>query len=328
MKSPLLFALTLASFVSVVQAEQSLVYPEKNPLVAFSVPDDWKTQVKHGSLFVVSPDGGDVIIEVSTLAAASDDDEAAVKEAKSTVEDFKNLKLTESEPAKANGLIVTLIGGEGEDDSGRAHLNLALLKHPDAENPILFSLIASKENAEKYGAACGAIVDSLSAAGSAAPAEAAAASDDVQTFSYPDAKKPDFAIDFPAAWKVKDTDEGVYVESPDKLVAMNVIMVDKADLADAEETLKKKVGERFKEIVWNKGGDPEVNKDEALGLVAVFQHAAASDGEGTEKYSVNLVSYDRKSGDKSLILLVQNPLRAMDKHAEAMEAVVKSIKVR
>ena len=71
-----------------------------------------------------------------------------------------------------------------------------------------------------------------------------------------------------------------------------------------------------------------MNKDTTLGLVAVFQHAAASDGEGTEKSRVNLVGYDRKSGDKSLILLVQNPPRAIAKPAEAMEAVLKSIKVR
>lgn len=43
---------------------------------------------------------------------------------------------------------------------------------------------------------------------------------------------------------------------------------------------------------------------------------------------MNLVGYDRKSGDKSLILLVQNPPRAIAKPAEAMEAVLKSIKVR
>ena len=150
----------------------------------------------------------------------------------------------------------------------------------------------------------------------------------VQTFSYPDKAKPDFAVDFPADWNMKATDEGVYVESHDKLVAMNVIMVDKADLLDAEETLKKKVGERFKEILWNGGADPEVNKDAALGLTATFQHAQASDGTGTEKYSVNLVTYERKSGNKVLILLCQNPMRALEKHADAMETVLKSIKVR
>jgi hypothetical protein len=63
-------------------------------------------------------------------------------------------------------------------------------------------------------------------------------------------------------------------------------------------------------------------------VTATFHNAVASDGDGTEKYSVNLVSYDRKAGDKSLVLLVQNPQRAIEKHAETLEAILKSIKVR
>ena len=153
-------------------------------------------------------------------------------------------------------------------------------------------------------------------------------SESVQTFSFPEESKPDFTVDFPADWKMKDTEEGAYVESPDQLVAMNVIMVEKAEAEDAQESLKKSVGERFKEIFWNGGNDPEVNKDDDLGLTAIFQNAQASDGEGTEKYSVNLVTYIRADGDKALILLCQTPLRALDKHADAMEAVIKSIKVR
>lgn len=321
MKTSLLLCAAVLAGATPVQAGQSFEYPEKNPLVSFTAPDDWKGQVKNGSLFVVSPDGGDVIVEVMTMEATKDDDAAALKEAKGTVEeDFKKLNLTKADPVEAKGLTIGLLGGDGEDDTGPAHINMALLKHPASEHQILFSIIASKDNAAKHGAACAAMLESLSAAGKAAAA--------AQTFSYPDKDKPDFTIDFPAAWNMKTTDEGAYVESDDKLVAMNVILVSKTDVADAEETLKKKVGERFKEIEWNGGKDPEVNKDDALGLTATFHNAQASDGEGTEKYSVNLVSYVRKSGDKSLILLCQNPLRALEKHADAMEAVIKSVKVR
>jgi hypothetical protein len=312
MKATLL--LCLATLITTSAFAGQIGYPEKNPLVSFTVPDDWKADYKHGSLFVVSPDGGDVIVELMSMEAAIDDDAAAVKEAKGTVnQDFKKLKLTKSDPTETNGLIITLLGGEGTDKSGEAHINMALIKHPKAENQILFSLIASKDNAAKYGEACGAMMNSIAAAKSAKPKS----KDAVQTYSYPDKDKPDFAMDFPADWKLKDTDQGVYVESPDKLVAMNVIMVDKAEVKDAE-----------KEIEWNQGKEPEVNKDEALGLTATFQNAQASDGEGTEKYSVNLITYVRKSGDKSLVFLTQNPLRALDKHADAMQAVVRSIKVR
>jgi len=323
----LLLCLTGFFSANVSRADQKIGYPAENPLITFSAPDDWKVKATKGSFFVVSPDGGAVIVEVSAMEAAADDDAAAVKEAKSNFfEDFKNLKLTKSDPVEANGLVMSLLGGEGEDSSGPAHINVLLIQHPEASHKILFSLIADKENASTYGTACGAMLGSIRAVASGESQRDGHSA--VQTFSYPDKAKPDFAVDFPADWKMKTTDEGVYVESYDKLVAMNVIMVDKADLVDAEETLKKKVGERFKEILWNGGADPEVNKDAALGLTATFQNAQASDGPGTEKYSVNLVSYERKSGNKVLILLCQNPMRALDKHADAMEAVIKSIKVR
>jgi hypothetical protein len=162
MKASLFLCLTALFCTSFAKADQTLEFPKKNPLVKFIAPDDWKTQEKNGSLFVVSPDGGDVIVEVMMMDAAIDDDAAALKEAKGTVDqDFKNLKLTKTDPTKANGLTVTLYGGEGEDKNGVAHINMVLLKHPDATHQILFSLIASKENASKHGAACGAMFNSL-----------------------------------------------------------------------------------------------------------------------------------------------------------------------
>ncbi len=116
---------------SFAQADQTLNYPEKNPLVLFKVPDDWKPKISNGSLFVVSPDRGEVIVEVMALESSIKDDAAAVKEAKGTVEqDFKNRKFTKADPVENNGLTATLLGGEGEDKSGEAHINIVLLKHP------------------------------------------------------------------------------------------------------------------------------------------------------------------------------------------------------
>lgn len=324
MRTTLLSGIAVLLCTSFTQADQSLHFPKEDPFISFTAPDGWKAETKGDSLFVVSPDGGDVILEVMTMEAGIDEDAEALKEAKGTVdEDFEKLELTPGDAVEARGLELLPFGGEGVDESGPAHITMVVIKHPKAEHPILFSIIASKDNAEKHEAACSAMLNSISA-----PGAAKAPSGETQTYAYPDKDKPDFSVDFPADWKMNPTEEGAYVESPDKLVAMNVIIVDKADVADAEETLKKKVGDRFKEITWNQGKDPEVNKDEALGLTATFHNAQASDGEGTEKYAVNLVSYVRKSGDKSLVLLCQHPLKALEVHAEALGGVIKSVKVR
>lgn len=320
-----LVCLALLATAQLSIAAQTVGFPQDNPLITFDAPSDWKVKWKNDSLFVVSPDGGGVIVEVMPMEAAIDDEDAAIAEAKKTVDqDFKNLTLEKSGTTETNGILASLIGGEGEDKSGAAHINMVLIKHPRSPNQILFSLIASKDTASDYNEACGAMMNSLGAVSSEEPSSG----ESTQTFSYPNAKKPDFTVDFPADWKMKETDEGTYVESPDQLVAVNVILVDVGEVGNAEDVLKKQIGERFKEIVWNQGKDPEINKDEALGLTATFQNAVASDGEGTEKYSINLLSYVRKSGDKALIFLCQNPLRALDKHADTMTDIVKSIKVR
>jgi len=64
------------------------------------------------------------------MEASSDDDDAAIKEARDTVQDFKNLKLEKSDVTEANGLMVRLLGGEGEDATrSRPH------QHDAAQTP-------------------------------------------------------------------------------------------------------------------------------------------------------------------------------------------------
>lgn len=121
------------------------------------------------------------------------------------------------------------------------------------------------------------ILTSLAATGK--PSAAAPAGKNVQTFSYPSKAKPDFTIDFPADWKMETSPEGAYVESPDKLIPFNVIMIDASDVGVALESMKKKIGSAYSEIVWNEGKDPQVLKDAALGLTATFENGQAMDGK-------------------------------------------------
>ncbi len=160
---PLIPCLAVLLLTGIAKADQAFGYPVKNPLISFSVPDGWEAKAKNASLFVISPDGGDVIVEVMMMEAATDDDDAAVKEAKDTMQDFKNLKLEKSDLSEAKGLVIRQIGGEGEDSSGSARINMTLIKHPDSDHQILFSVISSKETATKYGAAVDGMLNSINA---------------------------------------------------------------------------------------------------------------------------------------------------------------------
>lgn len=147
-----------------------------------------------------------------------------------------------------------------------------------------------------------------------------------QTVSYPSASSPDFTIDFPDDWNVESDGEGAYVESPDKIVAINILFIDADEVDVAVGRLKKSVGGKFQQIEWDGGKEPEVNKDEALGLTATFHNGLAIN-EGV-KYSVNIVEYVRAKGDKFLVLISQLPIKGLDEHADDLEKIIRSIKVR
>ena len=90
--------------------------------------------------------------------------------------------------------------------------------------------------------------------------------------------------------------------------------------------MKKKIGGAYNEIVWNEGKEAQVIKDDALSLTATFENGQALDGK--DPYVVNFVQYVKKGSDKFLLLFTQYPKAALDKHADNVEAVIKSIKVR
>jgi len=305
---------------------QSIGYPAKSPLLTFNVPEDWTAKTKGSSLFVLSPDGGEVIVEVMDLKAGADNDAAAIKEAEATVDqDFKKLNFTAGQSVKSNGLQIGTLTSKGVDKHGEALINFMLIKHPAVTHQILVSVISSKKGSEKYQDAMFGILTSLAATGK--PVAAAAPSGkNVQTFSYPSKAKPDFTIDFPADWKMETTAEGAYVESPDKLIPFNVIMIDASNVGVALESMKKKIGSAYSKIVWNEGKAPQVLKDADLGLTATFENGQAMDGK--DPYVVNFVQYVKKGGGKFLLMFAQYPKAALARHADNLEAVIKSIKVR
>ena len=313
---------------SIAQADQTLNYPEKNPLVSFSVPDDWKPKVSNGSLFVVSPDGGEVIVEVMVMEASIKDDAAAVKEAKGTGEqDFKNLKFTKSDPMENNGLTATLLGGEGKDKSGEAHINMVLIKHPQAANQILFSLIASKDSAAKHGAACGAVMGSIHAVGGDKPKAKALAAGEPVTYAYPSKAKPSFTMEVPADWALEADEKGGYITSADKKFTLNIIPIDIEHIDAAMEDITKKLSAKYDEVVWNEGGDPKVHIDEATGNTLISSEGVGKGGGYDHKLGV--YQFAKKGADKFFILSAWSPLKLADgPNGEAAKKKLMSVKLK
>ena len=318
-------ALLLSNFPS--WADQVIHFPEADPVVAFAAPDDWEAKEKNGSLFVLSPDGEGVIVELSTLEAKTGETKVAIEEAKKTISEFKDLKYGDLVETTSNTLDVTLLSADGEDKHGEASINLMLLGAPEAEHPVLVSMIFTKEGKEKYSEGSNLITKSLQPSPKAKTAKPdkdeadAEKAGDVQKFAYPAKGKADYSLEFPADWTLETTDEGAHVVSADKGIGMNIVMVDMADIKVAVESMKKKVGADYDSIEWS---DP-IEHDDAARKVKVASHDGnAMDGD--TKYKVTFAQFTKKGSGKFMIILTQAPENAMTANGEALMKILMSFK--
>jgi hypothetical protein len=318
MKTSALLCLASFLFTSLALAGQPTSFPEKEPLIDMVFPDNWKLKTKDGVIYAHPAEDPSYFISISPLDATSADLPAAAAEVKEGVEAlFKNVQYQEPELTEVGPLSIMLINAKGDDEDGKANINLWMVAQKDIETVLLVKCISSPKAFKAHGQKGLEIIQTITAHSGGT---------ETQNYSFPSEKNPEFSVDFPADWKMEPNDEGVYVESPDKLIAMNVLMIDAADVGVAMGSMKKKVGGAYSSIVWNQGGEPEINKDEALGLTATFENAVAMDAD--VKYSVNFVQYVRKGSEKFLLLFSQQPLKALEKHGEAMTEIIKSIKVK
>ena len=165
MKTSLLLCLTLLTAAPLaLAADKAVDFPKATPVLTFNLPDTWQVEIKDDVLTATpTKDDDSVIIEVDEMAAGPNDFDAAIKEAKDTISEFKNLKYDAIEKGMKDGLGIAILNAEGEDENGKAFINLVLLAKPDSKNFILLSCISSKEGSDKFGQAIGGMIGSIKA---------------------------------------------------------------------------------------------------------------------------------------------------------------------
>ena len=165
MKTSLLLCLTLLSAAPLAfAADKAVDFPKAAPILTFSLPDTWVVDFKDDAIMATpAKDDDSVIVEVDEMEAGPDTYDAALKEAKDTVSEFKNLKWDEIQKGDKDGLGLAILNAEGEDDEGKAFINLVLIAKPSSKNFILLSCISSKAGSDKFGPAIGAMIGSLKA---------------------------------------------------------------------------------------------------------------------------------------------------------------------
>ena len=164
MKTLLILFLATLLVAPLALADKAVDYPKDAPVLTLSLPDTWTVDLdENGLMATPTKDDDSVIVELVDLEAGLDSFDAAVKEAKETMSEFKNMKYDEMEKGEKDGLGIAILNAQGEDEHGKAFINLVLLAKPGAKNFVLLSCISSKEGSDKHGAAIGALIGSLKA---------------------------------------------------------------------------------------------------------------------------------------------------------------------
>jgi|UniRef100_UPI0037835D7D hypothetical protein len=311
MKSTWLLFLATLTLAPLANADQTASYPKKNPLIDLTFPDGW--EIKHeDALFANPKDDQSFFVSVAPLESTNEQIEEAVAEVKELIEgDFENVTYEELQKIEGEGVASLLLQANGTDSDGKANIFNLIINQPKGKSLLLLQIIASPDGFEKHAEAGKQLMLSVKAHAS------------TQTFAYPNKKEPVFTVDFPAGWIMDAEAESCQALSADKFVNVNVLLIDAGEKDVALGKLKESVGGKFGSIKWDK---PSVNTDEATALTATFEHGVAKD-EGKE-YSVNFAQYVREGSDKFFMLICQHPLPLPEDHAVALEAMLKSIKVK
>lgn len=303
---------------------QTFGFPTKKPLISFDLPKGWQPKEKGGSLFVLSPDGADVIVEATTMKAVADDDAGAMKEAMDTVADFKKLKLkTVVDHASLGGMTVTMLNGPGEDSNGPARINIVIIKHPASKRHLYLSSIASEDKAQKHENAITALFDSITNAVAEAPGNASPDTrKEVQTVFFPGKNKPPFRVGIPAGWKIQEKDDGLMAISPDESVSMDFTATEMKYAGTALKTMKRLAAEQYGEFVWNKGKPATVVQLDDSMTLTIENGKCSIKGQTLVSSFMQYVKSDR---DLFLIVGIRYLTDAPDKFTNEIDGVVKSV---
>lgn len=141
MKTSLLLGFAaLLSFGS-AQADQTINYPEKDPIFSISFPDGWKVEEADQS---VSASSADELVNMELIALEADALDGAIEGAKESLkEEFKGIKFGgEPEKGELNGMNVVFINAQATVEDVKMAVNCCIFE-PKGEDTffMLFNVV-------------------------------------------------------------------------------------------------------------------------------------------------------------------------------------------
>lgn len=152
-----LAAIALAPFA---QADQTINYPDKNPIFSISFPDGWKVEMEDQS---VSASSADDLVNMELIALEAEALDGAIDAAKeSLTEELKGIKWTgEAEKGELNGMSVTFLNAQVTLEGVKMAVNCAIFAPKKAETFFMLFNIVPLEALKEHGEDVSKVLNSI-----------------------------------------------------------------------------------------------------------------------------------------------------------------------
>jgi hypothetical protein len=160
MKQTLLLCLAFITAAPLARADQTINYPEKNPIFSISFPDGWKVDTGDES---VSASSADELVNMELIALDAEALDGAIDLAKeSLTEELKGIKWTdEPEKGELNGMNVVFINAQTTLEGVKMAVNCCIFAPKKADTFFMLFNIVPLESLKEHGEAVGKVLNSI-----------------------------------------------------------------------------------------------------------------------------------------------------------------------
>jgi hypothetical protein len=156
----LLTALVTAALTTFCHADQTINYPDKNPIFSICFPDGWKVEMEDQS---VSASSANDLVNMELIALEAEALDGAIDAAKeSLTEELKGIKWTgEPEKGELNGMNATFLNAQVTLEGVKMAVNCAIFAPKKADTFFMLFNIIPLEALKEHGEEVSKVLNSI-----------------------------------------------------------------------------------------------------------------------------------------------------------------------
>jgi hypothetical protein len=159
MKTTLVFCIALLISSSIANADQTINYPDKNPIFSISFPDGWKVETEDQS---VSASSKDELVNMELIALEAEAISGAIDAAKESLEEeLKGIKFDKPEKGELNGMNAVFLNANVTLEGVKMAVNCCIFEPKGADTFFMLFNVIPLEALKEHGEDIGKVLNSI-----------------------------------------------------------------------------------------------------------------------------------------------------------------------